>query len=313
MKLSIVIPCYFESGIVKTAYDRVKKEVLSGTDDYELIFVDDGSTDSTYNEIAEVANQDPKVMAIKLTSNVGSHMAIRAGLSYATGDCACFIACDMQEPPELITKMKSMITTEKNIIWAVRNSRKDRLTTIISAKIFYWLARRIVTKNIPPSGASMFMVSRKVISALTKYDERNLTLEGLFATMGFKSDYLYYERQERIAGKSKWTFSKKLKLFIDFFVAYSNKPIRFVSFMGIIFSLIGFVWTLYIVARALFVGDLSPGWPALISVLLLGFGITNISLGIIAEYLWRTLDEVRKRPKYIIESSINLPTQNNNN
>src|SRR5689334_10481611 len=110
MKLSIVIPCYFESGIVKTAYDRVKKEVLSGTDDYELIFVDDGSTDSTYAEIAEVANQDPKVMAIKLSSNVGSHMAIRVGLSYATGDCACFIACDMQEPPELITKMKGMIT-----------------------------------------------------------------------------------------------------------------------------------------------------------------------------------------------------------
>jgi dolichol-phosphate mannosyltransferase len=306
MKLSIVIPCYFESGIVHEAYQRIKKEVVKNEDDYELIFVDDGSTDSTYLEISEVAMADPKVKAIKLSSNVGSHMAIRAGLSYATGDCACFIACDMQEPPELILLMKARLSDTNNIIWAVRNSRKDTFMSVLFSKLFYWLARKVVTKNIPPSGASMFMISKKAIAALSRYDERNLTLEGLFATMGFKSDFIYYDRQERIAGKSKWTLSKKLKLFIDFFVAYSNKPIRFVSLMGIIFSLLGFGWTIYIVLREILVGDLTSGWPALISVLLIGFGITNISLGIVAEYLWRTLDEARKRPKYIIEKSMNI-------
>jgi polyisoprenyl-phosphate glycosyltransferase len=312
VKISIIIPCYFEAGIIQTAYNRIRAELLSHLENYELIFVDDGSDDSTFREITEVAYDDKNVKAIKLSTNVGSHMAIRAGLEYATGDCACFIACDMQDPPELIPKMASLLSDDTNIIWAVRNTRKDSRVGVFLSNLFYRLARIIVTKNIPPSGASMFMISEKVIKTLERYDERNLTLEGLFATMGYRSEHIYYDRQERISGKSKWTRAKKIKLFIDFFVAYSNKPIRFVSLVGITFSMVGFLWTIYVVFRTLFIGDIVSGWPALACILLIGFGITNISLGIIAEYLWRTLDEVRKRPRYIVEDTINIETSKMN-
>ncbi len=305
MKITVVVPCYFEEGLVRHAYDRVRAELLRLGNDYEIIFVDDGSGDNTFAEIEGVAKNDLQVKGLKLSTNVGSHMAIRAGLSYATGECACFIACDMQEPPELIGQMAGMINDRDNIIWAVRNSRDDKWTTVMLSALFYRLARAIVTKNIPPSGASMFMISRRVYRTLEQYDERNLTLEGLFATMGFASKHIYYDRQKRIAGKSKWTLSKKVKLFIDFFVAYSNKPIRFVTIVGFIFSFFGFAWTIYVVILAVFIGNQPVGWPALTSVVLVGFGVTNISLGIIAEYLWRTLDESRKRPKFIVERAVN--------
>lgn len=309
MKISIIIPVYYESSAVATAYETIKAELAKESYDYELIFVDDGSRDDSFDYISSIAQRDKNVVAIKFASNCGSHIAIRAGLEHATGDYTCFIACDMQEPPALMFKLLAELKDPIEIVWAVRNSRKDKFTTILFAKLFYFLARLIVSKNIPPSGASMFMITKKVVKNLNLFDERNLTLEGLFATIGFKSKHVMYEREMRKQGKSKWTISKKVKLFIDFFVAYSNKPIRFVSLMGIIFSLLGFLWTIYIVGRALFIGDLTQGWPALMSIILIGFGITNISLGIIAEYLWRALDEVRKRPKYIVEQSINLPNE----
>ncbi len=306
MKISIVVPVYYESSAVITAYETIKTELDKNHHDYEIIFVDDGSDDDSFEHITSIANKDNKVKALKFASNCGSHMAIRAGLEYALGDCACFIACDMQEPPALIFKLLEELKEPIEIVWAVRNSRKDSFTTIMFAKVFYFFARRMVSKNIPPSGASMFLISKKAVKSLNKYNERNLTLEGLFATIGFKSKHILYERESRKQGKSKWTFGKKIKLFIDFFVAYSNAPIRFVSVMGISFSIIGFLWTIYVVLRTIFVHDLTSGWPALVSILLIGFGVTNISLGIIAEYLWRTLDESRKRPNFIIEKTINL-------
>jgi polyisoprenyl-phosphate glycosyltransferase len=304
--ISVVIPAFNEGSSVADTCTIVTEELMKFTQSFEIIFVDDGSSDNTFSFLKEIAEKDARIKVIRLLNNSGSHIAIRLGLSYAKGDCACFIACDLQEPPSLICQMKVKLSGEYDIVWAVRNSREDSFFSVFFAKIFYWLARKIVSTNIPPSGASMFIVSSKVLEVLKKYNERNLTLEGLFATMGFKSTYIYYDRQERLIGKSKWTVSKKFKLFIDFFVAYSYFPIRFVSVMGILFSLFGFLWTIYILARQIFVGDLTSGWPALTSILLIGFGITNISLGIIAEYLWRTLDETRKRPNFIVDKTINI-------
>ena len=306
MKISIIIPVFNESDAVFTAYNAIKNEFLNVDHEYEIIFVDDGSEDDSFEHITTIAKNDKVIKALKFVTNCGSHMAIRAGLEFSTGDCACFIACDMQEPPSLILKLLEELNEPIEIVWAVRNSRKDRLITILFAKIFYFFARKMVSKNIPPSGASMFMISKKAVKSLNKYNERNLTLEGLFATIGFKSKHILYEREMRIHGKSKWTISKKIKLFIDFFIAYSYTPIRMVSIIGLLFFVIGIAWTVYIILRQLIYADLAHGWPAILSVLLTGFGITNISLGVMSEYLWRTLDETRKRPRYILEKTINV-------
>ncbi len=304
--ISVIIPVYFEGVIVHTAFERVHKALKDHYPNYEVIFVDDGSGDNTFEELQKLASKESRVKVIRFSTNAGSHMAIRAGMDYASGDMVGFLACDMQEPPELLLDMAKLIGKPNEIVWAVRNSRKDSPLSVLFSNTFYFLARRIVSKNIPPKGASMFLVSRKVVEAIRRYHERNLTLEGLMATIGYKSAHILYNREERIAGKSKWTIQKKLKLFVDFFVAYSYAPIRFISVTGIVLSLLGFAWTIYIVLRHFIVGDLSDGWPALISVLLVGFGITNISLGIMAEYLWRTLDETRKRPNYIVEQELNF-------
>lgn len=304
--ISVIIPVYFEGVIVHTAYERVQNALKDRFPDFEVIFVDDGSGDNTFEELQKLASQHTNAKVIRFSTNAGSHMAIRAGMDYASGKMVGFLACDMQEPPELLLQMAELIGNPNEIVWAVRNSRKDSPLSVLFSNTFYFLARRIVSKNIPPKGASMFLVSRKVVDAIRRYHERNLTLEGLMATIGYSSAHILYNREERIAGKSKWTIKKKLKLFVDFFVAYSYAPIRFISATGILFSLLGFAWTIYIILRHFIVGDLSDGWPALISVLLVGFGITNISLGIMAEYLWRTLDETRKRPNYIVEQELNF-------
>jgi dolichol-phosphate mannosyltransferase len=308
-KLSVIIPVYFEGKLVHKAYEMVSAEVSKQFEDYEVLFIDDGSGDNTFEELQLLANEHKNVKVVKFATNAGSHMAIRAGMDYASGDLVSFIACDMQEPPELIYKMYQVLEKPYEIVWAVRNSRKDSWGSVIFSNTFYFFARRIVSKNIPPKGSSMFLMTRKVVDSIRRYHERNLTLEGLMATMGYKSTHILYERQERMEGKSKWTLAKKIKLFVDFFVAYSYFPIRFISVTGILFSIIGFAWTIYIILRHFLVGDLSSGWPALISVLLVGFGITNISLGIIAEYLWRTLDEARKRPNYIVEYELNIDSK----
>ncbi|MDZ4715809.1 MAG: glycosyltransferase family 2 protein [Cytophagales bacterium] len=304
--VSVIVPVYNESIGVLLAHKALTSELSKHNEAFEIIFVDDGSTDDSFFHLKNIAEKDTKIKVLKLSTNCGSHMAIRAGLLHASGDCAGFIACDLQEPPELIYKMKSKLSEQHNIVWAVRNSRKDSLRTKIHSTIFYWLARTMVTKDIPPSGATMFVLSSKAVKALNMYSERNMTLLGLFSSTGFKTTLVHYEGTNRILGKSKWTLAKKLKLTIDFFVASSNTPIRMVSIVGIGFSLLGFGWTAYILLREMFVGDLASGWPALLSVILIGFGITNISLGIIAEYLWRTLDEARGRPRYIVEEALNF-------
>lgn len=304
--LSVIVPAYYEGKLVHTAYARIAEALDPTGWSYECIFVDDGSQDSTFQELLALSAAQPKVKVVKLASNVGSHLAVRCGLDHANGEAITAIACDMQEPPELIVKMYKELKAPAEIVLAVRQSRKDAWTTVIMSNLFYFIARKIAKMKLPPSGTSMFLISRKTLEAIKLYRERNMPVDGLLTTIGFQSALVYYERQERIEGVSKWTLGKKLKLFVDYFVAHSYFPIRFISLTGILFALFGFAWTLYIILREVFIGDLESGWPALISILLVGFGITNISLGIMAEYLWRTLDETRARPKYIVEKTINM-------
>ncbi|MBI3298604.1 MAG: glycosyltransferase family 2 protein [Elusimicrobia bacterium] len=306
--LSIVIPVLNEGTAVRTARDAVAsamKETLPDTR-YEILFVDDGSTDDTFSHIAELAQRDPSVKALKLMSNCGSHAAIRAGLEHATGDMAVFMACDLQDPPGLIARLVEKLAGPYEVVLAVRSSRSDGWYERLTSRLFFAVMRCFISDQIPRNGASMYLLGPRALAALRHFEEKNMTLESLFVLMGFKQTAIFYHRNARTQGESKWTFQKKIKLFVDFFVAYSFAPIRFVTLLGVSFSVFGAAWTAYIVGRHFLRHDLSPGWPALLSVLLMGFGVTNISLGIIAEYLWRVLDETRKRPRYLIEAKLNL-------
>ncbi len=304
--ISVIVPAYYEGNLVHVAFERISAALEPRFKNYECIFVDDGSEDDTFEELQKLAANNDKVRVIKLAANVGSHLAIRCGLEHASGDIITFVACDMQEPPELIVKMFDELVAPYEIVLAVRESRDDSWQSVMMSNLFYFIARKIAKIKLPPSGTSMFLISRRALETMIRYKERNMPLDSLLMTVGYQSKFVSYHREKRIAGTSKWTLTKKLKLFVDYFISASYFPIRFISASGFIFALLGFLWTIYIVLRALLVGDLSPGWPTIISVLLIGFGLTNISLGIIAEYLWRTLDETRGRPKFVIEQTINM-------
>jgi glycosyltransferase involved in cell wall biosynthesis len=308
MKISVVVPAYNEGENVAATYAaicQVFQNSLKNTD-FEIIFVDDGSRDNTFFYLNELADNHPNVKIIKLATNYGAHMAIRAGLEHAVGDAACFIACDLQDPPSLIPKMLDALVEPVQIVWAVRNSRQDKLLNQFFARIFYALVRIFVARDFPPTGSSMFLLGSKALKAVKLYKERNLTLEGLFVTMGFQQAYVNYERQARQSGVSKWTLAKRLKLFADFFVGFSYSPIRLISYTGIIAAILGFIYALIVIFNKLFFSTPIDGWSSLMVVVLVLGGLQMVMMGIIGEYVWRALDEIRARPRYMIEQYKNI-------
>jgi len=243
-----------------------------------------------------------RAKVISFSRNFGSHAALRAGISHASGDYICFNYADLQDPLELVTRMKELMDQGHDIIWAQRESTKVPWGEKMFSKFYASLMKKFAFKNFPEKGFDIVMFNKKVAGEVNKNVEANSSIFLQILGMGFRQTNITYKKRERQTGVSKWTLSKKVKLFIDSFVAFSYAPIRFVTIIGILFFIAGLIWTAYIVIRKVFFPyPYSAGWPAMMSLLSLGFGITNISLGIIAEYLWRTLDASRKRQVFIID------------
>lgn len=299
--ISIIIPVYNESENIPKLCSKLNDfTALHGNINFEIIFVDDGSSDKSCDLIFSNHFQS-KFKLIKLSRNFGSHPALRAGIMNSNGDYTTFTYADLQDPLELIIEMYNLCKKGNNIVWAARSNSKTGITEKIFSKIYAKLMKIFVNPDFPEKGFDVVMFDAKAKNELNKNVESNSSVFLQILDLGFKQDYIMYEKRERTAGNSKWTLSMKVKLFVDSFVAFSYMPIRLVTITGIILFIIGIFWTLYIIIRELFIEDLAPGWPTLISILMICFGVTNISLGIIAEYLWRTLDASRKRPVFIID------------
>ncbi len=311
MKLSVIVPAFNEGDAVRTCRDAIDK-VLSAPEthvEHEIIFVDDGSSDDTFEHLQALAAEHSNVRVIKLAMNAGSHMAVRIGLNAARGEMACFVACDLQDPPENIPKMMAALHKPAEIVWAVRKTRSDPWTSRLFSRIFFWLARMIVSKNLPPGGASSFLIGPRGLKTIRMFGERNMTLDGLFAAMGLKIAQVPYERRERIKGTTKWTLAKRLKLFADYFVGQSYVPIRFMSYLGLVIALLGFFYAGFVIANRIFFEAPVGGWPSLMTAILIIGGTQMVMLGVIGEYVWRTLDEARQRPQYLIETTLNEPPE----
>ncbi len=307
MKVSVVVPVYNEGAAVRTARAAIAEVFAASLPgyDFEIVFVDDGSRDDSFTHLADLAAQFPYVRVLRFAANCGSHMAIRAGMEHARGDVACFLACDLQDPPDVIPRMLEALTPPVEIIWAVRDTRKDPLSSRIFSRLFYGLSRRLVSRNLAPSGSSMVLLGPGALKLLRRHQERNLMLDGVLATMGVPQARVSYQRQARRTGASKWTLAGKLKAFADFFVGYSYAPIRFMSYLGVAVALLGFLYAAVVLVNRVFYAHPVPGWTSLMLVVLILGGVQMVMLGIIGEYLWRTLDEARRRPRYEIETSLN--------
>lgn len=309
MDISVIIPFYNEEENLHYLIQELKTYFSTLTlnkKNIEVIFVDDGSTDNSIYKIINSKHTSYKTKILKLSKNFGSHSAIRAGITQATGAYIVMISADLQDPISIIGKLYQKSIEGYEIVIGQRKTTQDNFISKLFSKLYSSLMRRFVIKSYPTKGFDIIMFSNKIKNLLNMNLESNSNFALQILCYGFNQCFIEYEKDVRKFGKTKWSIEKKIKLLIDSFVSFSYAPIRFVTLMGFLFSLIGFIWTFYIIARKIIIGDLSLGWPTLISVLLLGFGITNLSLGIVAEYLWRTLDASRKRPVFIIDEIIEL-------
>lgn len=267
---------------------------------FEVIFIDDGSNDNSFELLQQQAHEFYSHKIIKLSKNFGSHAALRAGVLHAKGEFITFMYADLQDPLELVVKLYQEIQEKKvEIAWACRSEKQGWFSGFYAK-----LMQKFAVKDFPESGFDIVMFSRKLQKLLNENIEANSSIFLQILTLGFSQSSIFYQKQPRKTGKSKWTLAKKIKLLIDSFVAFSFFPIRLVSVVGIFLFIVGVVFALYLITRKLFLDDIKEGWTALASILMIGFGVTNISLGIIAEYLWRTLDASRKRPVFIIDEII---------
>lgn len=300
-KLSIIIPVYFNEDTLMLLYQDLKEKVLCKLEDYEIVMVDDGSADNSWEVIKEISVLDNKVIPIKLSRNFGSHAAILAGYANCIGDCGVVKAADLQEDSELILRMYESWKIGNKVVLAAREDREEGFFQKLFANTYYNLMRRFVMKNMPKGGFDCFLLDRKVIEVLKLLDEKNsaITLQILWS--GFKTDIIYYVRKKREIGKSRWTLSKKIKLVIDSMMSFSYFPVRFISGFGAISFIVSSLWGTILVLNKLINGSVVSGWTTIVVLLLLSFGIIMLTLGILGEYIWRILDASRNRPPYIID------------
>ncbi len=271
----------------------------------ELILVNDGSTDLSLAMITTTRFPD-RTKVISFSKNFGSHAALRAGMMHASGQYIGFLYADLQDPIDNLVLMYHQAIGGKDIVWGIRKAVDGGWFEKGFSKLYARLMKRFVNPQFPEKGFDIVMLSQKVAVQLNQNVESHSSIFLQLLNLGYAQGEVQYEKKKRAAGKSKWTISKKVKLVIDSFIAFSYAPIRFVTYTGILFFVIGIGWTIYITTRKIVYNDLTSGWPMLTSILFLGFGLTNISLGIIAEYLWRTLDASRHRPVFVIDEIIEL-------
>lgn len=298
-KVSVIVPFLNEAenipGLVHSLNEFVQEQKAFRL---EVIFVNDGSSDNSISVLKsqQVIHFESKL--ISLAKNVGSHAALRAGTLHSSGDYVTFTYADLQDPLSLISTSFDLAEEGFEMVWA---SRKNAASGSLFSAMYSKLMRKHVSANYPKNGFDVVFFGKKAAEQLNQNIENNSSVFLQLLTMGFKQTQFEYEKQSRMHGASKWTLAKKIKLFVDSFVAFSFAPIRWVTLVGIVLFVLGLCFTTYLVVRKVMYNDLAEGWPMLMSVLIMGFGITNISLGVIAEYLWRTLDAARKRPVFIVD------------
>src|SRR5215510_8028653 len=284
--LSVVTPAYNEQGNLLILYEGLSNTLASIDIDWEWIVVDDHSSDMTFAAISEIAHRDRGVHAI--------------------GHCAVTMAADLQDPPEVLPALLKKWFAGAQVVWAVRAHREgEKASTISYSRLYHTLMRHVVgLKEIPPPGADFFLLDRRVLDAFLEFKESNVSVFALISWMGFRQETIAYDKQARLYGRSGWTLKKKLKLLVDSVTSFTYLPMRLMSYLGFFVAFAGFVYA-GLVLENYFAGQPAPGWSSLMIVVLVVGGMQMLMMGVLGEYLWRALDESRRRPRYLIEATTN--------
>ena len=306
-EISVVIPFLNEEDNLPLITAALEEYVPTLGVPVEVVFVNDGSTDGSREWLEQAEFKNYTVKLVNFSRNFGSHAAVRAGFMNASADNCVWLGADMQEPLEIIGRGYQLVQEGYDLVLVQKNQVKVSKSEETFSRLYSAMIRKWAIPGYPEKGVNTIFFNKKVKDNLNANPELNSSVVLQVISLGFKQTVINMNYNERAKGQSKWTFAKKLKLLIDSFAAFSFFPIRMVSVIGFIFAFIGALMALDLVIVKIFnIRPVTLGWPTLISVLMLGFGITNISLGVIAEYLWRTLDAARARPVYIIESVENI-------
>jgi len=301
--ISIIVPCYNEEEAIKFFYPELKKYLNKIKTKYEILFIDDGCKDNTVKECLKLKKKDPNVKVVSFSRNFGKEAGILAGLKESKGDYIAIMDADLQDPPFLLPEMYECVKSgEYDSVATYRVTRKgEPPIRSFFARTFYKLINKMIEVEIVDGARDYRLMSRKMVNAIISLSEYNRFSKGIFAWVGFKTKYIEFENVERVAGETKWSFFKLFKYAIDGIVGFTTAPLRIATYTGLVCSGFGFIYMLYIVIKALTVGDPVAGYPSMIAIICLLGGIQLLVIGIMGEYLGRTYMESKHRPNYIIK------------
>lgn len=303
-KISVIVPVYFNADSLPSLFERLKKvedEIgIKNGMTMELIFVDDGSGDTSLCKLMDLKKSRPETKIIKLTRNFGAVRASKCGMGFVTGDCFLVLAADLQDPPELIHDMVDKWLSGSKYTICKRTSRDDPAISKFFSRVYYRVLRLLVLKNYPEGGYDMALMDKDLLPYL-RQSSKQLYLPVLAHWLGYQPEIISYQRPKRVHGRSRWTFSKKFTAMLDVMLGFSVTPIRLISSIGVLVSLSSFIYGGNILFNAL-KGDMPvPGFASIVVLITFLLGLIILMLGMIGEYLWRTFDEVNKRPEVVID------------
>lgn len=311
-RLCIVVPVYNEAAVLPLLMPRLDAALASIPADIGVLFVDDGSTDATPQELARIANNDARIGVLRLTRNFGKEAAMTAGLDHAEGDAVVIIDADLQDPPEVIATFWRHFEEGADVVYGVRSSRAgESWLKRLTAATFYRVIDRMSDTPIPRDTGDFRLMSRRAVEALRQLRERHRFMKGLFGWVGFKQVPVPYHRDPRAAGKSKFNFWKLWNFALEGITSFSTVPLRMATYFGLLAATVAFVYGAVIVAKTLMFGEPVRGYPSLMSVVLFLGGVQLVALGIIGEYLGRMYEETKRRPLYLIGDAIRVAPDGN--
>ncbi|MBX9101294.1 glycosyltransferase family 2 protein [Streptococcus anginosus] len=304
MTISIIVPCFNEEESLPLFYAEMEKIKFQINDHFEYIFVNDGSKDRTLQVLRDLNQVDKSVHYLSFSRNFGKEAALYAGLKHATGDLVTVMDADLQDPPELLLTMKSMLEKNPDLdCVGTRRTTRDGEPPIRSffAKMFYKLINRISQVEMVDGARDFRLMRRQMVDAILEVSEYNRFSKGIFAWVGFKTEYLEYKNVERVAGKTSWSFWQLLNYSLEGIVNFSDAPLTIAFLGGVVACLLAFFLIMIVIIRTLIFGDPTAGWPSMVSIILFLGGFQLLTIGILGKYIGKIFMETKKRPIYVIK------------
>jgi len=304
LKLSIVIPIYNEQDIIPELHRRLTAVIDKIEENTEVILIDDGSNDNSYEEMLKINRLDTRYKILRLARNFGHQVALTAGIDNSSGDAVVLMDGDLQDPPELLPRMIEKWKEGYDVVYTVKRSRKENFLKRLAFSSFYKLMHTFSVISIPMEAGNFSLMDKKVVGILKKMPERNRYLSGMRAWAGFRQIGVEFDREARFAGRPKMTLKRLIKLAFDGLISFSNAPLRLAIYVGLGSAGISFLGAAYVIYEKLFTNKAILGWASTIVAITFIGGMILLTLGVVGEYIGRIYDEVKQRPIYVLQEKI---------